>query len=60
MLLACITDSDRQEIVLLQPTGLIFENYETGVFHRAVEEILTRKRQGRPETGLPSQETGKK
>ena len=32
MLLACIMGSARQEIVLLLPTGLAFESYETGKF----------------------------
>ena len=32
MLLDCIEGSARQEIVLLQPDGLAFENYETAEF----------------------------
>ena len=53
--------SARKGIVLFCPTGLAFKKYETGIFfHKAVEEILTRQIQGRPETGIPCQETGKK
>ena len=45
----------RQEIVLLQPQGLAFSSYETGIL-----TTLTRERQVRPETGILSQETGKR
>ena len=32
MLLICITGGARQEIVLLQPTGLAFDTYRMGEF----------------------------
>ena len=45
----------RQEIVLLQPQGLAFSSYETGIL-----TTLTRERQARPETGILTHETGKR
>ena len=32
MLFACIMVADRQELVLLYPTGLAYDNYGTGDF----------------------------
>ena len=36
------------------------KRWNRSVFHRNVEKVLTRKIWGRPETGIPRQETGKR
>ena len=48
MLLNCIEGSTRQEIVLLQPNGIAFENYETGEFF---QELLKKFSQEKDEEG---------
>ena len=48
MLLGCISGSARQEIVLLQLSGLAFENYETGEFFT---ELLKKFSQEKDEEG---------
>ena len=48
MLLDCIEGSTRQEIVLLQPDGLAFDNYETGEFF---QELLKKFAQEKVEEG---------
>ena len=48
MLLDCIKSSARQEIVLLQPDGLAFDNYEIAEFF---QELLKKFAQGKDEEG---------
>ena len=48
MLLYCIQGSARQEIVLLQPEGLAFENYEIAEFF---QELLKKFAQEKDEEG---------
>ena len=48
MLLDCIEGSTRQEVVLLQPDGLAFDNYETGEFF---QELLKKFAQEKVEEG---------
>ena len=48
MLQSCITGSAKKEILLLHSTGLVFKNYETGVFFT---EMLKRFSQEKYEEG---------
>ena len=51
----------KQELVLLHPTGLALESYETGEFFTELfEEVFTGERRRWPETGIFGQETWKK
>ena len=48
MMLDCIEGAARQEVVLLQPDGLAFDNYETGEFY---QELLKKFAQEKDEEG---------
>ena len=61
MLLSCITISARQDDSAVASYRVkIWELWDRSVFHGAVEELLTGERRGELETGIPSQEQGKK